>query len=495
MGILHAIISIFQPATFTYLVLGVLLGVFVGAMPGLTATLAVAILTPLTFWLPPSQGLAMLIGVYNSAIFAGGISAILINTPGTPASIATTWDGYALSKKGMAGIALSVNSIYSVFGGLFSSLILAVISFPLAEFALKFGPSEYFALAIFGLSMMVSVSGKSIVKGLLVGVMGLALATVGLDPMLSYPRYTFGITSLLNGFSFIPIMIGLFGLGEVFYQIFESHDVKSVFTKTIGRLFPTWEQIKRMNLPALLSAIIGVVIGAIPGTGGDIASIISWDQAKKISKHKEEFGKGSVEGLAATCVANNAVIGGAMTTMLTLGLPGDAPTAILIGALMMYGHPPGPALFRDYPDFVWTIIGLMFVANLVILPVGILGSRIYAKTLTLSKPILWSIIIIFSIIGSYGVSNNPMDLWVVFVAGIFGFIFRKLEFPLGPVILALILGPMAEANLRRALIISHGRWSVFVTHPISLTLLILSALALILPLIKQKKKEMKEDGT
>ncbi|HID15209.1 MAG TPA: hypothetical protein EYP16_00165, partial [Candidatus Atribacteria bacterium] len=248
MELLNAILHIFQPVTFTYLALGVFLGVFVGAMPGLTATLAVAILTPLTFWIPPEQGLAMLIGVYNSAIFAGGISAILINTPGTPASIATTWDGYSLSKKGMAGIALSINSIYSVFGGLFSSLVLALISFPLAEFALKFGPSEYFALAIFGLSMMVSVSGKSIVKGLLVGVMGLALATVGLDPMLSYPRYTFGITALLNGFSFIPIMIGLFGLGEVFYQMFESHDVRAAFTKTIGRLLPTKEQIKRMHL-------------------------------------------------------------------------------------------------------------------------------------------------------------------------------------------------------------------------------------------------------
>ena len=211
MLLLHAILHIFEPLTFTYLVLGVTLGVFVGAMPGLTATLAVAILTPLTFWLPPAQGLAMLIGVYNSAIFAGGISAVLINTPGTPASIATTWDGYALSKKGMAGIALSINSIYSVFGGLFSALVLALISFPLANFALKFGPAEYFALALFGLSMMISVSGKSIVKGLLIGVIGLALATIGLDPMLSYPRYTFGVVELLNGFSFIPIMIGLFG--------------------------------------------------------------------------------------------------------------------------------------------------------------------------------------------------------------------------------------------------------------------------------------------
>lgn len=491
MVLLHAILHIFEPLTFTYLVLGVSLGVFVGAMPGLTATLAVAILTPLTFWLPPAQGLAMLIGVYNSAIFAGGISAVLINTPGTPASIATTWDGYALSKKGMAGIALSINSIYSVFGGLFSSLVLALISFPLANFALKFGPAEYFALALFGLSMMISVSGKSIIKGLLIGVIGLALATIGLDPMLSYPRYTFGVVELLNGFSFIPIMIGLFGLGEVFYQIFESHDIKSVFVKSIGRLLPTKEQIKRMNLPAFLSAVIGVIIGAIPGAGGDIASIISWDQAKRISKHKEEFGKGSVEGLAATCVANNAVIGGAMTTMLTLGLPGDAPTAVLIGALMMYGHPPGPALFRDFPGFVWTIIGLMFVANLIILPIGLLGSRLYAKTLTLSKPMLWSIIIIFSLIGGYGVSNTGMNLWVVFISGIIGFILRKLEFPLGPVILALILGPMAESNLRRTLIISHGSWSVFVMRPISLILISLSVLALVLPLIKTWRKEKK----
>jgi len=319
----EALQAVFEPTTLLYLLIGVGAGVLIGALPGLTATMAVAILTPLTFWAPPAQGLAMLLGVYNSAILAGGIPAILINTPGTPASIASTFDGPAIAQRGEAGLVLGINTIYSVFGGLFSTLALAIFAFPIARFALRFGPAEYFALAIFGLSMMVSVSGKSIVKGLVVGVFGLLLAMVGLDPMLSYPRFTFGRFELLDGISFIPVMIGLFGVGEVLDQILKSREEQKQIIPHIGRQLPTREEAARMGPAALFSAAVSTVIGAIPGTGGDIASIICWDQTRRFSKKPEEYGKGSIEGLAATCTANNGVIGGALTTMLTLGLPGD----------------------------------------------------------------------------------------------------------------------------------------------------------------------------
>lgn len=492
---MDALLQTLQPSVLLYMMIGVLLGIFIGALPGLTATMGVAILIPLTFWLQPAEGLAMLIAIYCSAIFAGGVPAILINAPGTPASMATAWDGYELSKKGKTGLALGINAIYSALGGLVSTIFLLVAAFPISKIALSFGPPEYFALAIFGLTMMISVSGSSINKGLIMGFIGLFIATIGLDPMLSFPRFTFGNPTLLSGISFIPIMIGLFGLGEVLSQILTSSRDGEIKSTKIGRILPNKEEWKLMRKPFWFSSALSTIIGAIPGAGGDIASLMSWEQSKRFSKKKEEFGKGSLEGLAASSTANNAVIGGAFTTMLTLGLPGDSVTAILIGALMMYGMQPGPTLFTDHVDFVYIIICLLFIANIIVLIVGVAGANLFSRILLIKKEIIWVAVILFSIVGAYALNNSFFDVWVMAISGVIGVILRKLDFPLGPLILALILGPMAESNLRRSLSMSvDGTASFFFTRPLTVALLSLALISLFFPLIKKLIMKHKKDN-
>lgn len=494
MELLAALEAVLAPSVLFYTVIGVCVGMFIGTMPGLTSTMAIAILTPLTFWLEPTQGFAMLIGVYNSAIFSGGISAIVINTPGTPASIATTFDGYAFTQRGEGGLALGLNTICSVFGGIVSTIVLMVAAFPLARFALKFGPAEFFWLAIFGLAMMVSVSQGSVIKGILLGFLGLLLSTVGLDPMLSTLRFTGGNINLMDGVSFIPVMIGLFGIGEMAYQIFDTKRTEDGSAERIdvsaeGRILPTRKELKRIALPSWLAAAIGVIVGAVPGAGGDIASIITWDVTKKISKHPEEFGKGSIEGIAGTCAANNASIGGALTTALTLGVPGDSNTAVLLGTLMMYGMVPGPSLFTGNASFVRNLMMLMIVANVLILIVGLVTAKASIKILNVKKEAIWAAVLLLCCIGAFALNKNFFDVIIMFIAGICGFIFRKMDVPLGPFILGLLLGEICETNMRRALAISRGDYSIFIASPIALVLIALIIISFFLPVISQKVKE------
>jgi len=496
------ITQIFAPGTLLFLLIGGVVGLFIGSLPGLSATMGVAILTPLTFWLPPEQGLAMLISIYCVAIFAGGIPAILVNTPGTPASMVTTFDGYALTKQGRAGVALGINAIYSGLGGIISVIFLMLLAQPLSNFALRFGAAEYFALAVFGLSMIIGVSGQSLSKGLISGFIGLFIATIGLDPITSTPRFTYGQSGLYEGVSFIPIMIGLFGLGEVFYQFLSNgNNIQSTnqlgIKKGVGRILPNKEERKEMRKPFALSAIISPIIGAIPGAGGDIASIITWEQSKRFAKgkKKEEYGNGSLGGLAATTSANNGVIGGAFTTMLTLGLPGDSVTAILIGALMMYGLQPGPNLFVESPDIVYIIIGLLLLANILVIVLGLLGSNLFSRIILIKQEYIWISVVLFSIIGAFALNNSYFDVWIVLVSGIVGLIFRKLDYPLGPLILGLLLGPMAESNLRRAVVMGGEQpLAVFYTSPIAMTLIGISILSLVVPLIRGILRQRKQNA-
>ncbi len=486
---------------FFYSLLGVVAGIVVGALPGLSATMGVAILTPLTFWLEPAQGMAVLLGVYNSAIWAGGITAILINTPGTPASIAQTFDGYHFVKNGKIGLALSVNTIYSVVGGLFGSLVLTIAAFPVARFALRFGPPEMFALALFGLTMMISVSGTKLINGLFAGFLGLLISTIGLDPMHGMPRFTFGNVNLLSGIPFVVALVGMFGVGEVLYQLSERRARNRSFAgdadtsgilKDLGRWLPTREELRESNLAVFLSCVISTIIGAIPGAGGDIASIVCWQQAKQMSKKPEEFGKGSYTGLAVASLANNGVIGGAMTTMMTLGIPGDGVTAILIGSLMMYGMQPGPRLFVEQAPFVYRIMALMFVGYLMILVLGMLTARASAVILKLKQEYVWLAVIGFCILGSFAINNSVFDVIVMFIAGLVGFIFKKADIPLGPFILALLLGPIAESNYRRSLALSQGDMSIFFTRPITVVLLVLAILSLVWQPVRDLMKRRRE---
>lgn len=505
---LAAIPAVFDLQVLLYTLIGIVLGMFIGAMPGLSATMGVAILLPLTFWVDPKAGLGMLLGIYNSAIYAGGISAILLGVPGTPASIASTFDGTKISKRGQPSLALWVNTVYSVMGGLFGIALLMVASFPIARFALRFGPPEYTMVAVFGLSMMVAVSGKSVAKGIMVGFIGLALAMVGMDPMQGVKRFTFGKFILLDGFSFVPIMIGLFGIGESLKALSESPtpDYKNAGKQTSKinvsdfikeekgtKKRMTFKEVWATKWTFLLTSVISVFVGAIPGTGGDIAALVSWTECKSISKEKHLYGEGSVEALAVTCTANNASIGGAMTTMLTLGIPGDSVTAILIGALMMYNYTPGPLLFKDHPDMVMVLFMLLIVCNIFILFLGNLGSKLFTQFTKLPRSWISTTIIVFSLVGSYAIQNSTFDVFVCLVAGIVGFVLAKGDFPTGPIVLALILGRMVESNFVRTMMLPPGRYSTFLRRPISLVLIILTIISLFgQPLFKLILKQFKK---
>lgn len=492
-AIIAGFAAILQPTVLLYLIAGLLMGGLFGALPGLTATMGVALLTPITFWLNAEEGMAMLLGIYCGAIPAGGIPAVLLNIPGTPASIAASWDGYPLAQRGEAGKALGINSIFALIGQVASVLFLALAAFPIASFSLRFGPPEYFALALFGISLMAGVSGNQLAKGMLSGVLGLLLSTVGLDPMMAVARFTFGQAEFLDGIAFVPVMIGLFGVGEVFHQMLTKNTPpeepnKAPVAFRFREVFPSLSAWKRMWLPGAIGSGVGTVVGAIPAAGGDIAAVICWEQTRRISRKPEEFGKGSVEGLAASTTACNAAIGGAMTTMLTLGIPGDAPSAILIGALLIHGVQPGPLLFRDNAPLVYSIIGLMLLAAVLIAALGVLAARPLAAALRVPKPWLWTTILLLSVVGSYALSNSVVDVWVMLAAGILGLAFRSCSIPLGPLVLGLILGPMMESNLRRALILSRGDWSSIVERPIVAFLLVATAVSLIWPFIQRYRQ-------
>ena len=499
-----AFFTLCQPSVLLFLCLGVLIGAVIGALPGLSATMGVAIMTPITFWFDPADGFAMLMGLWNSAIFAGGISAILINTPGTPASICQSFDGYAMYRRGQGGLALGINVIYSFIGGIFSTLCLILFSTPIARFTITFNAPEYCMLALFGLSMMIAVSGGNVLKGAILGVAGILLSCVGLDPILSVKRFTFGSIDLLSGISFIPVMIGMFGIGEVLYQMYtrrkESEAAEMEARKVnlaLGRVLPTGKEAKQLFLPTMFAAVEGTIIGAIPAAGGDIASIISWGNGKKMSKHPEEYGKGSLEGLAVTSTANNAVIGGAMTTMMTLGIPGDAVTAILIGSLTMYGMQPGIKMFTENIDFTAQIMVLMLLSNLAFLLFGLLTAKASAKVLNVSQPTVWTAVCLLCVVGSYALNNSFFDVAVMFAAALLGFVFKVCDFPNGPFVLGLLLGNMLEANFRRALVMSRGSLLTFVERPVSCVLFILIILTFLVPVVKEimaKKKAAKAES-
>ncbi len=493
-----AFVKLMTPSVLFYLAIGVALGTVIGALPGLSATMGIALITPITFWLDKTDGFAMMMGLWNAAIFAGGITAILINTPGTPASITQSWDGYPMYKEGKGGLALGINVIFSFIGGMISILLLILFAAPIARVTIKFGPAEYALIALFGMTMMVSVSGGNVLKGLILGFLGLLFSTVGMDPNTGLNRFTFGNTQLKAGIDFIPVMIGIFGLAEVFYQMYmydkqeaEEGQEKRKVNLALGRVLPTRQQMAKWTPRCLLVSFIATIIGAIPAAGGDISAIICWGNSKRFSKDGENYGKGSPEGLAVSSAANNGVIGGAMCTMLTLGIPGDAVSAVLLGALMMYGLTPGYSMFNEASEFTAQIMILMVLANIAFLIIGLATAKISAKFLNMSQPTVWAAVSILCIVGSYCINNRFMDVVIMVAMATLGFFLKIYDFPNGPLVLGLLLGSNVEKNLRTALTISKGDWSYFIKRPISLTLIILIAVSFMIPAIKslvQKKK-------
>jgi putative tricarboxylic transport membrane protein len=464
-------LSVLDLQVMLFMIAGLIAGIVVGALPGLTATMGVALLVPLTYWLDPLPAMMVLLGVYVGAMYGGAIPAILIRTPGTPAAAATSFDGYPLAKQGRAGVALGMACVAGVIGGVFSTLVLMFASPSVAKFALQFGPPEYFALAVFGLTIIASLSAQSLAKGLLMGVGGLLLSTVGMDPITAVPRFTFGMQELLDGVPFIAVLIGVFALAEVFHQASQKAELVPASDQW-GRVLPSKDEMKQVLPSISLSCVSGTLIGALPGVGGDVAAFVAYDHAKKISKTPEQFGNGSLEGLAAAECANNSVTGGAMIPMLTMGIPGDSVTAVLLGGMMIHGLKPGPELFQKEGDLVHAIFLGLLLANLLVLPIGLLGAKWFAQTMRLPRQYLLPLIVVLCTVGAYAINNSFFDVGVAYLFGLIGWALKRWDFPLGPLVLGLILGRMAEENLRRALILSSGSPSIFLTHPIALVLLL-----------------------
>jgi putative tricarboxylic transport membrane protein len=488
---LQGLATVMSPQTLIFIILGVAAGITIGALPGLTATMGVALLLPITFSMSPINGILLLCGIYIGAIYGGSITAILLRTPGTPAAAATALDGFELAKKGEAGRALGMSTLASFVGGTISTILLMLISPQLAKLALKFSAPEYFALALFGLSIITSISGNSIVKGLMAAAIGILLSLVGIDGITGFPRFTFQNVNMLNGLSFIPIMIGLFALSQAFSSIEDIVKNRKIEQK-IKSVIPTLADVKTTWKTMLRSSLIGTFIGIIPGAGGDIAAFVSYNEAKRFSKHPEKFGTGLIEAVAAPEAGNNGVTGGAMVPLLTLGIPGDSVTAILLGALMMQGLQPGPLLFTEQGATVYTIFIGLLVGNVVMLILGLAGIRVFTKIVSIPSYILTPIIFALCIVGSYAINNSLFDVKVMFISGIIGYFMNKLEFPSSPIILALILGPMAEGHFRRALVMSNGSASIFFTSPISLVFIIIAVITLFWPIVKPLLKKKKE---
>ena len=476
----------FTPEALILCLLGMFFGIIVGAIPGLTATMAIAILTPFTFSLSAINGLMMLTGIYIGGIYGGSISAVLLNIPGTPSALMTALDGNPMAVRGEAGRALGLATVSSFFGGMFGVCVLLTVAPFLARFALKFGAAEYFALCCFGLSVVAALSQGSLVRGFISAGLGLFVVCIGMDPIIGVPRFTYGSQELFAGISYIPIMIGLFGIAEVLTQL-TTKDMQGVtVTKKIGRLWPTFKDIKVIWRVVLRSAGIGTFIGALPGAGGAIGSILGYNEAKRISKYPEKFGTGIPEGIAAPESANNSAIGGAFIPLLTLGIPGDAITAILIGAFMIHNLTPGPLLYRDNPEIIYALYFGLLVAHLYLIILGMSCAKVFAKAITVPKNLLMPIISLFCIVGSFAYANRLFDVMVMLIFGVIGYYMRKNQFPIAPMILGIVLGPIFELNLRIALQLAEGDILQLFTRPISAVLWIILLLMFIAPKIKNK---------
>lgn len=462
MEFLQQVLSVvFDPIVFLYMALGVAAGICIGALPGLTATMGVALLLPMTFGMDAAQGILMLLGIYCGAIYGGSISAILLHTPGTPASAATAIDGYKLAQNGEAGRALGASTLSSYVGGLVSVLCLWLISPQLAKMALKFSSAEFFLLAVFGLCIIGNISGKDIEKGLICGCLGILTATIGIDSVTSYIRFSPKDNfNLLGGINYIPIMIGLFAMSQAFEGVEDIYSEDKVQMK-VTNILPKKEDLKRILRISPITGLIGTFIGIIPGAGADIGSFVGYNVARGVSKEPKEFGNGSIDGVIGPEGGNNGVTGGAMIPMLTLGVPGDAVTAIMIGALTIQGLTPGPMLFQTNKVLVYTIFLGMFIANTLMCIFGFAGIRLFTKVLSVPKVILTPIIFVLCVVGSYAMKNSFFDVWVMLIAGVIGYFMTKVKIPTSPAILGLILGPMAEKNFRTALLKSSGNPAVF----------------------------------
>lgn len=489
------LVSIFSVSNILFNALGVAIGIVFGAIPGLTATMGVALFLPFTFGMDPVASFALLLGIYVGGIYGGSITAVLIRTPGTPSSAATVLDGYPLSEQGKAFEALSMATIASFLGGLFSCIVLILLAPQLAKVALSFGPAEYFSVGLFGLSIVATLSSGNMLKGFLAALTGLLIATIGMDPVTGTVRFTFDYVSLTGGVDFVSALIGMFAVSEVFLKLEKIYNEEGLpgLNKVKGKIV-SFKILVANTLNFLRSSIIGTIIGIIPATGSGVASWLAYNEAKRSSKTPELFGKGAYAGVAASEAANNAVTGGALVPLLTLGIPGDVVTAVMLGALMIQGLTPGPLLFKDNADVVTGIYAMLLLANVFMVLMGLLGINVFVKILKVPPSVLMPVVLMLCFIGSYAINNRMSDVALALLMGIIGYIFNKVDIPVPPMLLGIILAPIIEANLRRALIISQFDWMTFVTRPISLLFILISVFSFFWPFIRHQMQKRREQN-
>lgn len=484
----EGIISVLNLTCLGLILSGVILGIIFGAIPGLSATMAVVLFLPMSFGMEPINGISLLIGLYLGGISGGLISAILLKIPGTPSSIATVFDGGPMADKGEAGKALGAGILYSFIGGLISIFALMFISPYLAKITLKFTPVEYFSIAVFSLTIIASLSGKSLLKGALGGIFGIALSMIGMAPLDSYPRFTFDSVQLLSGFDIVVILIGVFAVTDIILSGFGRKTLADKMAKrgySLKGFGVSWLEFKAQFTNMIRSSIIGIAIGILPGIGGSTAGLLAYTAEKNSSKYPEKFGTGIVDGVIASETANNAVIGGSLIPLLTMGIPGNTVTAIFLGGLMIHGISPGPLIFIKNGNIMYGIFTALIIANIFMLIFERAGLKWFVKLLDIPKHILLPIIMVMCVVGAFSTANRIFDVWGVVAFGVVGLLFKILKVPSTPLIIGFILGPMAEENLRRALMASGNNWGVFVTRPISVVFLLCAAVSIIMSLKKE----------
>jgi putative tricarboxylic transport membrane protein len=461
---------------------GTVLGVIVGALPGLSGSTTAALLLPITVTMTPVASIAFLGAIYCAANFGGSITAILINTPGDPSASATAYDGYPMAAKGEAARALGMSTVASAFGGIFSIMVMIVAAPLLARAAYNFGPPEYFALAIFGLSMLGAVGSEAGIRNLIVGAFGLLLATVGLDLTTGVERFTFGLPELSEGLNLVPVLTGLFAISELLTQAGQLHlPIQRMGLEALA--LPTREDFRKCAKAIGLSSVLGTFIGILPALGATTAALISYNETKRWSKHKHEFGKGAIEGVAGPEAANNAAVGGSMVPTLALGLPGSATTAIILAGLIVQGVRPGPHLFNEQPTLLYAVFASMLAANLIYVPLGLFAAKYFARITLIPDALLWPGVLVFAVIGAYGPNQSMVDVWVMLGFGVIGYLLRRFGFSPAPLVMGLVLGTMAEETLKQSLLIFEQNWLLFFSRPIVVALFAITVLSVAAPWI------------
>ncbi len=482
--ILNGFAVCLQPINLWYTFVGCFLGTIIGVLPGIGPSATIALLIPMTYGMNPTSALIMMCGIFYGARYGGSTTAILINTPGEASSVMTSLDGYQMAKNGRAGAALAISAIGSFIAGTLGVIGLTLFALPLTAMALKFGPAEYFTLMFFAMTAVSSLAGRSPAKAMISTILGLMIATIGIDLQSGQQRYTMGIIELQDGVGFVLAVVGLFAIAEVFSAMEEIvQRIRPEIIRLRGSVWLTMDEWRLSVKPILRGSVVGFVIGVLPGAGGTIASILSYVWEKRLSKHPEKFGHGAVEGVAGPESANNADTAGAMVPLLTLGIPGGGSTAVMLGAFIMYGIQPGPLLFQNRPDLVWGLIDSMYIGNIMLLILNIPLIGLFVRLLYIPGGILMPLIMAISTIGIFAINGNTVELFLGLMFGVMGYVFRKIDIPVAPMVLSLVLGGIMEQSFRQAMTISGGNPVIFVGSPICITLVVLSVISILTPFI------------